>query len=134
MSLVVDSTTSSIKKDEAVQVSPDTSPTGDEAKVSPSGPPWNRTRLNCFRCYYDSFEKVVTELPEDDLIRFRDIRDYGVELCQKAKTPAEYLTVLHQQKWFLHDTIGLVIQSTIHKTGKKYEWMHQCCRWTQLYM
>ena len=133
MSLVVDSTTSSIKKDEAVQVSPDTiSPRDDEA--SPPGPPWNRTRLNCFRCYYDSFEKVVTEFPEDELVRFRDIRDYGVELCQKAKTPEEYLAVLHQQKWFLYDTIGLTIQCALHKTGKKYEWMRQCCRWTQLYM
>ena len=50
----------------------------------------------------------------------------------KSVSSEEYFETLVREKWYLYNTMSIFIQAELRAHGKK-QWMHQACRWTQLY-
>jgi hypothetical protein len=119
MSLRVDSTTSNIKL-----------PPVDICDEQDT-PPVERKRVNCICQYYDSLFEVVTEMPEEMKERLLDTKMCTISMSNSAP-PEKYFETLKNDKWFLYDTVGIFIQTELREHGKK-PWMHQACKWTQLY-
>ena len=60
-------------------------------------------------------------------------KEGAIRNCDGATSWEHYFELLHKEKWFLFDTIGLFIQHELNAGHGKKPWMLEACKWTQKY-